>query len=142
MFNFTAPEKKESTIKPGKYTGVINKAELKKTKAGHDTISLWLKLEGNPGFHFVNLNMGHEKTKQISQDTISRILFGALVTPVQALSSLQDICDYVTGLPVSVAVIEKIKNGETVTNTYFNDCAVKLPTKEAVKSAGAASVNW
>ena len=143
MFNFTKPvEQEKQTIKPGKYTGVIYKAEIKKTKAGHDTINLWLKLEGNPGYHFVSLNMGHEKTKQISHDTISRILFGALVTPVQALSTLQDICDYVTGLPVSVAVLEKVKNGEVVLNTYFNDCANKLATKEAVKNVGATGVNW
>jgi len=143
MFNFTKPEKKYDTIKPGKYLGNIASAEVGKTKNGHQTIKLKLKLEGHPGFHFVDLNMEHEKTKQISQDTISSILFGALLSPPTTLATIQDVCAYLTGLPVSVQVKEKTgKDGELRTQTYFNDCPNKLQSKSDSAAHASNFSNW
>lgn len=139
MFTFEKPTQQDKpTIKPGKYIGNIAKCEIGATKAGHKTLKLRLKLEGFPGFHFVDLNMEHEKTKAISQQTLGSILFGALVSPPTSLATLQDIADFITGLPVNVMIKERVTpTGEVKHNTYFNDCAAKMQSKAAAPSAAA-----
>lgn len=143
MFEFKKPEAKKNfeTIKPGKYVGHIEKASVGATKAGHKTIKMQLKLEGNPGFHFVDLNMEHEKTKAISQETLGSILYGALEAPPTKLATLLDIAEFITGLPVAVVIKEKVVNGEVRMNTYFNECAVKLKSKAEGKPA-SGNINW
>lgn len=141
MFEIKKPQFEKKEIIPGKYHGTIAQAEVGSTKAGHKTIKMRLKLEGMTGYHFVDLNMEHEKTKQISLDTLSSILYGALVAPPSKLATLQDIALYLPGLPVNVLIKERMVDGQVRYNTYFNDCPNKLQSKEAV-SSGTASVNW
>jgi hypothetical protein len=142
MFTITKPEHNKTEIKPGKYQGNIAKCEVGATKAGHKTLKLRLKLEGFPGFHFVDLNMEHEKTKAISQQILGSILYGALVQPPTSLATLQDIADFITGLPVNVMIKERLVNGEVKHNTYFNDCPAKMASKTPVASSNAAATKW
>ena len=84
--------------------------------------------------------MEHEKTKAISHQTISSILFGALSSPPASLATLQEICDFLTDLPVHVTIKERGVNGEARLNTYFNDCPQKLTSK--VPSKSNATISW
>lgn len=144
MFEFNKPQANEfEKVPAGQYEGCIVRCEVGKTQKGDKTLKIKIKSDGHRGYHFVDLNMDHEKAKPVSMKNISSILYGALVAPPQSLQTLEDICAFLTDLPVNYKIAYKIdKEGKERTNTYFNDCAVKLQAKEQVKATASSGTAW
>ena len=128
----------------GKYLGKITEGTVGKTAAGHSVVKLKLKLDGQKGFHFVDLNLDHEKTKAISKKTLGEIFTYGYKNPPVKLDSVLDVALACQGAPVSVTIKHKglCEKGYMRFGTYFNEVPESLKVDFASRDAGTEELEY
>ena len=81
------PQDQNSLIPEGEYSAIVDKVEVKTSKAGNAYLSVWHKLTGNAYYNnsmvFDNLNLGHSDPKVQNQalGTLASLLKSAGIVP-------------------------------------------------------------
>ena len=134
---FTAtelPQDQGSLIPEGEYSSIVDKVEVKTSKAGNAYLSVWHKLSGNAYYNnsmvFDNLNIGHSDPKVQNQalGTLGALLASAGLVPQEG-DSLDEMVAALPGCKATMYVTRRDgQNGYGPSNNVSRYVTPAIPT--------------
>ena len=128
------PQDQGSLIPEGEYSSIVDKVEVKTSKAGNAYLSVWHKLSGNAYYNnsmvFDNLNIGHSDPKVQNQalGTLGSLLRSAGMTP-QAGDTLDEMVSSLPGCSTTMYVTRRDgANGYGPSNNVSRYVSPAIPT--------------
>ena len=128
------PQDQGSLIPEGEYSSIVDKVEVKTSKAGNAYLSVWHKLSGNAYYNnsmvFDNLNIGHSDPKVQNQalGTLGALLASAGLVPQEG-DSLDEMVSSLPGCSTTMYVTRRDgANGYGPSNNVSRYVSPAIPT--------------
>jgi len=140
MFSFTDKDVQEvksgGVVPEGEYTGRVEKAEVTKTEAGHQTIVVEMKLDTGAKLR-ERFNLEHPKSAEIAKKGVVKLLTAGVAQAKQNFGTFPELAAYLKGIPVKVRVKHREKKpGDKYTNYSLSFLDVDQPITKQDAAGG------